>query len=626
MKRALLVGVASILVLATACTGEDRSDSPSQADEQPRGGTLRVAVADFRELPFELDPHRGYASHWALSRCCLLRTLYSYNGKPTEEGGAEPRPDLAVGPPEVSADGLTWRFTLRDGLRFAPPFDQVPITALDVVRALERFARLGSESSDDYYGSYFYDIHGFEDYESGTTDSIVGLETPGDLTLVVRLEEVIGDLTYRFSLPATAPIPEGATEGHDEDYSRYLVASGPYMPEGSELIDASLPADEQKPATGFVPPRVAEDGTVEEPGHLVLVRNPSWEPATDPLRAAYADRIELTLGGASDEEIARRVDAGELDLAYNADSPFEQVARYRDDPALRDRVFTFPNDAIWFLTMNLAVPPFDDVHVRRAVSMAIDKAALIELLAEPPHGAFGSNSFGEVATHTAPDAFEARLLRAFDPYPYDPAAAQAEMQASAYDRDGDGRCDSPACRDVRALVMDQGVHSEQARAIREDLFGIGIDLKLDLVPWSDFFGSIHDPAARIPIGFAYPWGYDLPEGGFWFPFLVDRQGLGGGNTPLLGALPGELRKWGYSVTSVPSVDVRMGACLERQGVSRIQCWAEFDQYLSTEIVSRVPYMVTERAVVVSERIVAYSFDQSTGLPSLDRIALAPGSE
>ena len=184
--------------------------------------------------------------------------------------------------------------------------------------------------------------------------------------------------------------------------------------------------------------------------------------------------------------------------------------------------------------------------------------------------------------------------------------------------------------------MDEGVHSEQARAIREDLLEIGIDLKLDPVLWEDFFGdedfggtyagSIHDPTARIPISFAYPWGYDLPDGGFWFTYLVDRQGLGDGNTPLVGALPGELRRWGYSVTSVPSVDARMGACLERQGVSRIQCWAEFDQYLSTEIVPRVPYMVTERAVVVSERVVAYSFDQSAGLPSLDRIALAPGSE
>jgi peptide/nickel transport system substrate-binding protein len=580
-----------------------------------------------------LDP-RGYDSTWALFRCCLLRTLYSYNGKSTEQGGAEPRPDLAVGPPEVSADGLTWTFTLRDRLRYAPPFEQVPITALDVVRALERSARL--TPPDQSYGSYYYGIRGFEDYEGGTADSIVGLETPDDRTLVVRLEEATGDLTYLFSLPATAPIPEGAADGHDEDYARYLVASGPYMVEGSERRDVSLPADEQEPSAGFVHPTLGNDGALEEPGHLVLVRNPSWDPATDPLRAAYADRIELTLGGASAEEVADRVNAAEVDLAYVADSPFEQVASYRDDPALRDRLYISPNDAFWALTMNLAIPPFDDVHVRRAVSRAIDKAALIELLAEPPHGPFGANSFGEVATHMAPDAFEARLLRAFDPYPYDPAAARAEMQASAYDRDDDGRCDPPACRDVRALVMDEGVLLEQARAIREDLLEIGIDLKLDPVPWEEFLGaedsggtyagSIHDPEARNPLGFAYPWGQDFPEGGGWFTGLFDRSGLGWMNTSLLGALPGELRTWGYSVTSVPSVDARIGACLERRGVSRIQCWAEVDQYLSTEIVSRVPYMVTDRAVVVSGRVVAYSFDQSSGLPSLDRIALAPGSD
>ena len=46
----------------------------------------------------------------------------------------------------------------------------------------------------------------------------------------------------------------------------------------------------------------------------------------------------------------------------------------------------------------------------------------------------------------------------------------------------------------------------------------------------------------------------------------------------------------------------------------------------TEVVPWVPYMFIEHAQVVSERVVAYSFDQSAGLPALDRIALAPGSD
>jgi hypothetical protein len=58
----------------------------------------------------------------------------------------------------------------------------------------------------------------------------------------------------------------------------------------------------------------------------------------------------------------------------------------------------------------------------------------------------------------------------------------------------------------------------------------------------------------------------------------------------------------------------------------MQCWTELDQYLTTEIVPQVSYWVTQNTAVVSERVVAFSFDQRTGLPALDRIALAPGSE
>ena len=147
-------------------------------------------------------------------------------------------------------------------------------------------------------------------------------------------------------------------------------------------------------------------------------------------------------------------------------------------------------------------------------------------------------------------------------------------------------------------------------------------------PYPRFFYLIHDPANHVPMGIAYPWGADYPDGGGWFdlfsgPLLESEVTW---NTSLLGASPAQLREWGYRVTSVPSVDDRLQACRERRGVSRTQCWAEVDQYLTTEVVSRVPIFFFHSAQVVSERVVAYSFDQFTGLPALDRIALAPGAE
>lgn len=627
--RARAVRTIVVVLVVSACTsgGEQGGESTPSPDPTPRGGTLRIAAPDSRPL-IELDPQRAYdGPEWEVLRCCLLRTLYSYNGRPTSEGGGVPRPDLAVGPPEVSADGLTWIFRLRPGIRYAPPFDDTPITTLDLVRALERTARVGS------YRDYFEPIRGFSDYASGAADSIAGLEARDELTLVVRLDQVTGDLVYRFALAATAPIPEGADEGHDEDYARYIVASGPYMVEGSERLDFTAPLSDQVPTAGFAPAVLDEDGTVREPGSLVLVDNPSWDPATDQLRAAYVDRIEFTLGGQDEAEIAHRIDRAEVDLAFPT-SQFEQVARYRDDPDLEDRVFEQASDVFWSVTMNLAVPPFDDVHVRRAVARAIDRAALVELLSEPPYGPFGF-SWGEVGTHMAPDALEGGLLRAFDPYPYDPEAAREEMRASNYDETGDGRCDAAVCRSIRALVMDEGVLLDHAKAIKGDLAEVGIELELDPVPWFEFFGdeeldpipggSIHDPSAQIPMGIAYPWGQDFPEGAGWFS-LFEGPGPASASLSLLGATPRQLRGWGYPVTSVPAVDDRIELCLARRGVARTQCWSELDQYLTTEIVPQVSYWVTQNPVVVSERVVALSFDQLTSLPALDRIAVAPDSD
>jgi peptide/nickel transport system substrate-binding protein len=627
-----------VLLLATACTsGDEGGGRATDPDAALRGGTLRVGVENDDALDIDLDPaNYGLGVAWELPRCCLSRTLYSYNGKPAEEGGAEARPDLAQGMPEVSNDGLTWTFRLKPGIRYAPPFEDTTIVAEDIVRALEREAHaLMTRAKDDNYGDYIYGdlyysvIRGFDDYPE-EAPSIVGLETPDERTLVVRLTEVAGDLPYRFALPATAPIPEGASEGHDRDYGRFLVASGPYMVEGSEDLDFSAPPREQEPASGFVPATLNDDGDVE-PGSLVLVRNPSWDPETDELRPAYPDRIEIAIGGGDAEYFADRVDAAEIDLVIGySGSPFEQVARYQEDPALEDRLHVHPVDEGWAITMNLAMPPFDDVHVRRAVNHAIDKAALVDLLSEPPYGSRG-NAAAFPGAHIAPDHLEGLLLREFDPYPYDPAAAREEMRASAYDPTGDGVCDVQACRNVRALVVEFAVHELQAEAVRADLAEIGIELELEIQRPEQFFafpGGNEDPRNQFPMIMTFPWGADFPEGIGWFGGLFDDSGLWEGccNTSLLGASPRQLRSWGYRVRPVPSVDDRFEACQQRRGVARTQCWAEYDQYLMNEVVPRVPYMYLESALVVSERVTGYSFDQWTGLPALDQIALAPGSD
>src|SRR5439155_5398457 len=131
-------GIASIMaiaLLAAACTGGGKPKPGPSTTPLSRGGTLRVGMFQW-DPAGPIDPTTGFGEpNW---QCCMQRTLYSYNGRPTAEGGSVLRPDLATGPPEVSADGMTWTFHIKPGLHYAPPLQNVEITAQDIIRAAWR--------------------------------------------------------------------------------------------------------------------------------------------------------------------------------------------------------------------------------------------------------------------------------------------------------------------------------------------------------------------------------------------------------------------------------------------------------------------------------------------------------
>ena len=454
---------------------------------------------------------------------------------------------------------------------------------------------------------YYSVIHGFDDYAAGDADSIVGLETPDDHTLVVELDEPASDLAYRLSLPAAAPLPEGAAEGHDEDYARFVVASGPYMVEGSDRLDFSLPPAEQEPLSGYEPPELDENGSLVSPGSLTLVRNPSWESSSDGLRAAYVDRMEFILGG-DEEEMARDVDSGELDLVYGSDSGLaDQVARYRQDPELSEQVFVDTADVAFYITMNLAVPPFDDVHVRRAVNLAIDKAPLLEMMSQPPFGPFGTSSARRRDPHR-PRWPRGEPPAGVRPVPLRPGRGETG-DASVRVRPRRGR-------PVRRTGL-PGRPGPRPGVRRRPRSGAG-DPRRPRRCWHRARSRLRrrlssacssDPTRRIPMGIGAGWGKDFPTGSGWFPPLFSAASLESfdtlgytSNYSLLGATPRQLRGWGYSVTSVPSVEDRLGACAARWGSAQTECWAELDQYLMTEVVPWVPLHVRQlRAGCVGTR-------------------------
>ena len=648
-RAAALLGLVAIVA---GCPGESEEPvEPKQRQEQAtlefeRGGTLRAAIPDIdlyvypvKKLPasfdYFLDPQRlNDASSWELFRCCLLRTLLSYNGRTTSEGGIEPSPDLAAEMPEVSSDGLTWTFRLKEGIRYAPPFAATEVKAADFIRALERTLTPSPKSVADTIGPqlgvysryYLGVIAGAQEFADGETDTISGLEAPDDHTLVVHVTRPTGDLGYRFTLGATAPIPPnprnpaarlGAAEGHDDGYGRVLVSTGPYMVEGSEKLDFAQPPGEGQSASGYVRGK-----------SLTLVRNPSWDAATDDLRPAYADRIELPMTGTAEED-SRKVDRGELDLVFDANAPVDQVARYRSDPELRKRTITMPCDWVFAIPMNLAIRPFDDIHVRKAVSLAINKAGLRRLLNSRPF--WWGYAWGAPTGHIAIDAITENLLVDYDPYrtPAEKgsvARARAEMARSDYDQDGDGVCDDPACKDLRLVTWREVALPEMAARVRDDLEQIGITLDVRVEADYDAYLKATAPATRTAATIGDLWGGEYPNGSSYFVPRFAGPELKGSNVSLVGATKAQLERWGYAVRSVPNIDVRIERCLPLVGRAQVECWAQVDQYLMEKVVPWVPYALHAHTYVLSDRIAHFSIDQFTAQASLDQVALASASD
>ncbi len=581
------------------------------------GGALRVVIPATGGLqsPFTdgddaaLDPHVGSAQYdaWELLRCCLARTLLSTNGRPAAEGGARLHPDAAEALPEISSDGLTWTFKLKPGLHYSPPLQDVEITAADYIRS---FHRLLSPQMVEEFGQGFYqDIVGAAAYQSGEATSISGLESPDPLTLSIRLTAPAGDLSARLATSWIVPIPPnphnpqarfGVAEGHDFSYGRFMPSSGPYMVEGSPELDFSVSPTAQEPLAGMLPGE-----------RISLIPNPSWDPTTDELRGARPERIELLVVSDTETAVAE-MRAGRADLVVN-NFDGVAVAAVDQDPSL-GRLEINEVGATLGVSINTALPPFDDLHVRRAAAHAIDRAAALEAIGGPMQ-------FRPIQ-HIVPDSMEDNLLLDYHPYggsEADVTAAKAEMAQSIYDSDGDGICDLDACREV-AIASPEGLATQLVQLLADNLSEIGLHLSSEPV---NLFEIYSDQSAKVALFAPHGWGRDIQAASNFFVGQFYSPVAEGNNLSKIGASSSQLSEWGYGDAVVPNIDTRIEACIPLTGAAQFECWASLDQYVVESVAPSVPIGLGVIPVLASQRVGEYSTNELTTAPSYDRILVLP---
>ncbi|HEY0691990.1 MAG TPA: ABC transporter substrate-binding protein [Kribbella sp.] len=229
-----------------------------EVDGAKKGGTVTV-LSDV--TPDTMDPTNIYYVDGNQIGKLFYRALTQYKldektGKPVLV------PDLAEDLGKKSADGLTWTFKLKKGIKYS---DGTPVTAADYAYAIKRsFAHDLYDAGPTYQIQFFKDGEKYKGpYASG--DNYSGVETPDDNTLVIHLAKKFDDLPFYAAFPMFTPIPKA--KDTKKNYEQHPLSTGPYQ------VASYTPGTELK-----------------------LSKNPNWDAATDPVRHQYVDGWDFKFG------------------------------------------------------------------------------------------------------------------------------------------------------------------------------------------------------------------------------------------------------------------------------------------------------------------------------------------
>jgi ABC-type transport system substrate-binding protein len=341
--RRLGLALVALAMLTAGCAGEDEGggDASQAAGEPVKGGTLRVvneADVDF------WDTGSAYTVNAFTFERLYVRTLYSYDSNRPPDKPGDPVPDIAAEPAKVSDDRLTYTFKLRPDVKYAPPVNRA-VKPEDFIYAVERQFDKKFPSPNPYNSL----IKGAKEFGDGKADSISGMKAVDATTLEITLVQPASDFLSIMATGFYAPVPEEYASKYkpQTDYSKVYRGAGPYY----------LQQWTQNKSATFV-------------------RNPNWVAASDPLRKAYVDKVEVRLG--VDENAAQQqIESGDADLSVDNEPPSQDLQRLANDPTL-SKQFTAPLDGCTrYLTLQTNNGPTAKLAVRQAINYAVDKEAIV---------------------------------------------------------------------------------------------------------------------------------------------------------------------------------------------------------------------------------------------------------
>ncbi|MFD5816237.1 ABC transporter substrate-binding protein [Streptomyces sp. NPDC127038] len=537
------------------------ADSTGPAADVPgakSGGTMEVLQ---RDSYAHLDPAQIYVSDEGSLATLIHRGLTGYKATSNDGSKHEVVGDLATDSGTTTDGGKTWKYTLKDGIKFE---DGSAITSKDVRQTFERLFAPFINQGPPYIQQWLANTPG-ADYRKllkdgpykgkHLPDSI--LQTPDAKTVIFKFQTPHPDLPYALAMAGYAVVSaKGDTK---TKYDRAPVVTGPYKIQSFKSGKS-----------------------------MVLVKNPNWDPKTDPIRHQYVDQFNITFNQqfeASTKTLLADSGADQAGVSFNNQVDAGNLSKVLADPKMKSRTVSGFQPYVGQMNINMSHPALQDKKVREAIAYALPITPFVR--------AYGGTDAMEVAgglispTVSGYDA-------SFDPFGKkkkpagDPEKAKALLKAAG-----------KVGMKLTFGYINTPEGQQYSTAMAAGLQKAGFNVQRQEIPAETYYDQVGKVNNNYDI-FHTAWGADWPSASTVIPPLYDGRAIADGAQ-------------NYSHVNDPKVNADIDRINKiTDPVKGAAEWEKVDQYLVKDVVNVVPTAYYKQSQIAGSKVGGLVYDDVIG--------------
>ncbi|MGW7210256.1 ABC transporter substrate-binding protein [Streptomyces sp. NPDC054837] len=522
------------------------------------GGTITVLQ---RDSFAHLDPGQIYVSdEMALSQL-IHRGLTSYKATSDDGQKHEVVGDLATDSGTTTDGGKTWKFELKDGIKWA---DGSPITAKDVRQTFERLFAPFVSNGPTFIQQWMANTPGAEyrkllpdgPYKGKHLPDSV-LETPDDKTIVFKFETAKPDLPYALAMAGYSIVSEA--KDTKEKYDKAPMTSGPY--------------------------KISEFKSGKS---MTLVKNTNWDPKTDAVRHQYADQFSFEFNKQYEDSTKAILDdsgANATAISFSNQVDAGNLTKVLNDAALKPRTVSGYQPYVGQMNINLSQPEMKSKEVREAIAYALPVTPFVR--------AFGGTDAMEVA-----GGLISPTVTGYDPK-FDPFGKKAKPAG-----------DPAKAKQLLEKAGKVGLKltfgyintpegQQYSTAMAAGLEKAGFDVQRQEIPAETYYDQVSKVKNNYDI-YHTAWGADWPSASTVIPPLYDGRQIQDGAS-------------NYSHINDPKVnaDIDAAAALT-DPVKAAEAWNKINEYIVKDVVSNIPTAYYKQTQIAGSKIGGLVYDDVIG--------------